>query len=173
MLPDTAVAVVKSLMVVVVPAWAAGEILMRRSPERDKLARTIWTGALALMLVHVWLAFQLVYGWDHDRAVTETARRTAEAVGTAWRGAIYVNYVFLAIWIADAWWWWANRAAHAARSRGFETARAALFVFMFVNASIVFASGLNRVIGSVSIAAVLLAAFVSRRNPAALSTGTA
>ena len=127
--------------------WAAAEVLMRRSPASDLLARVSSTAGLALALVHVLLAFHFVYAWDHEAAVTATARQTAAVVGWGWRGGIFVNYVFLAVWLADVCWWWAAPAAHASRSLRLETARLAAFLFMFVNGAIVFASGAGRLAG--------------------------
>jgi len=144
-------------MILATLAWAAGEALMRRSPEADRRARAAWTVAIFLAGVHVVLAFHFVYGWNHELAVTETARQAAERFGWGWRGSLYVNYVFLSIWLADICWWWAAQASHASRSIRFEIARRAAFVFMFVNGAIIFASGIGRLAGIAAVAAVLVA----------------
>jgi hypothetical protein len=149
-------------MILATLAWAVGEALMRRSPEADRRARAAWTVAILLAAVHVVLAFHFVYGWDHEVAVTETARQAAERFGWGWRGSIYVNYVFLSIWLADVCWWWAAPASHTSRSLRFEIARLATFVFMFVNGAIIFASGIGRLAGVAAVATVLLASPVRR-----------
>jgi hypothetical protein len=149
-------------MIVATIAWAAGEVLMRRSPTLDHLARALWTFAVALAFVHVVLAFQLVYAWDHEAAVGATARQAEERFGWGWRGGIYVNYVFLALWFADVCWWWIAPVSHASRSRRLEASRFTLFAFMFLNGAVVFASGIGRAIGTVAIAIVLLASFARR-----------
>src|SRR5262245_11729099 len=138
---------VRGTMILATLAWAAGETLMRRSPQADRWARTAWTLAIALAGVHVALAFHFVYGWNHEVAVTETARQAANTFGWGWRGSIYVNYVFLSLWFADVCWWWAAPTSHASRSHRLEIVRLATFVFMFVNAAIIFASGIGRLAG--------------------------
>jgi hypothetical protein len=138
-------------------AWAIAEVLMRRSPALDRTARAIWTIALGLAIVHVVLAFQFVYLWNHEAAVDATTQQTAAMVGWAWRGGIYVNYVFLALWALDTGWWWIAPADRAARSIALESARRALFLFMFVNGAVIFAAGIGRIIGIISTAVVLLA----------------
>jgi hypothetical protein len=148
-------------------AWAAAEVLMRRSPAAELLARASATVGLALALVHVFLAFHVVYAWDHEAAVTATAQQTAAVVGWAWRGGIFVNYVFLALWLADVCWWWADPGSHRSRSPRFELARLSLFTFMFVNAAIVFAPAPGRVVGIAALTVVLLASPVLRRRSAA------
>jgi hypothetical protein len=153
---------VRSTVLAATVAWAIGEVLMRK-PELDRLARAVWTSALLLMLVHVVLAFEMVYGWSHGAAVDATARQTAAVVGWAWGDGIFVNYVFLAVWAADAAWWWLAPASRASRPARVEAGRTALFLFMFVNGAVVFAAGIGRVIGALSIAAVLLS-LASRRQ---------
>jgi hypothetical protein len=150
--------IVRGTMILATLAWALGEALMRRSARSDRWARAIWTVGIALALIHVVLAFQLVYAWNHEAAVAATVRQAADRFGWGWRGGIYVNYVFLALWLADVCWWWLAPAAHASRSARLETARLALFVFMFVNGAVVFASATGRVVGIASVTVVLISA---------------
>jgi hypothetical protein len=152
-------------MLLATVAWALGEALMRRRPEFDRLARASWTAGIALALVHVFLAFQFVYGWDHDAAIEATTRQTAEVVEVSFRGGIFVNYAFLLIWVADVCWWWLSPESHASRSRRLELGRLALFAFMFFNGAIVFASGTGRWIGMASLALVSVTS-VAHRVPA-------
>jgi hypothetical protein len=147
--------------------WAAAEVLMRRSPASDLLARASSTAGLALALVHVFLAFHFVYAWDHEAAVTATARQTAAVVGWGWRGGLFVNYVFLGLWLADVCWWWADPGSHLSRPPRLERARLSLFTFMFVNAAIVFAPAPGRLAGIAALTAVLLGSPVIRRSSAA------
>ena len=147
--------------------WAAAEVLMRRSPASDRLARASSTAGLALALVHVVLAFDLVYAWDHEAAVDGTAQQTAAVLGWGWRGGIFVNYGFLALWLADVCWWWADPDSHLSRSPRLELARLSLFTFMFVNAAIVFAPAPGRFVGIAALTAVLFASPVLRRRSAA------
>jgi hypothetical protein len=161
----TPLAAVRGTMLLATVAWALGEALMRRQPEFDRLARTFWTAGIVLALIHVFLAFQFVYGWNHDAAIEGTMRQTAEVVDSSFRGGIFVNYAFLLIWLADVCWWWLSPDSHASRSQRLELGRLALFAFMFFNGAIVFASGLGRWIGIASLALVLVTS-VAHRLPA-------
>ncbi len=149
--------IVRGTMILATVAWALGEALMRRSPRSDRRARAIWTVGIALAVSHAVLAFQFVYGWNHDAAVAATVQQAADRFGAGWRGSIYVNYVFLAVWLADVCWWWIAPASHAARSLRLEFVRRALFTFMFLNGAVVFASGVGRLVGIAAVATVLLA----------------
>jgi hypothetical protein len=159
----TPLAIVRGTMIVATAAWAIGEALMRRSPAFDRLARLIWTIGIALALIHVGLAFQWVYAWNHEAAVAATVRQAADRFGWGWRGGIYANYVFLAVWLADVSWWWLAPGSHASRSLRIEMARLILFAFMFLNGAVVFASGNGRLVGIASLTIALLASPVSRR----------
>jgi hypothetical protein len=155
-------------MILATVAWAVGEALMRRSPLSDRWARAFWTMGIALALAHVVLAFQLVYAWNHEAAVAATGRQAADRFGWDWRGGIYVNYVFLALWLADVGWWWLAPASHASRPLGIEAARLALFTFMFLNGAVVFASGTGRLVGIASVVVALLGSLARRQRLASL-----
>jgi hypothetical protein len=143
-------------------AWAIGEVTMRRSSALDRFARAIWTIGVALALLHVVMAFQFVYAWNHEAAVAATVQQAADRFGWGWRGGIYVNYVFLALWCADVCWWWMAPTSHGSRPRWLETTRLALFLFMFVNGAVVFASGVGRFVGVASVMLVLLGTQLAR-----------
>jgi hypothetical protein len=149
-----ALPLIRGTMLAATIAWAAGEALMKRSRRSDRWARAIWTVGIALALLHVVFAFHLIYRWDHDAAVAATAQQTADLIGWGWRGGIYVNYVFLALWLADVCWWWVAPDSHVSRSRRFEMSRLALFAFMFFNGAVLFASGAGRGVGIASMIVV-------------------
>ena len=144
-------------------AWALGEALMRRSAASDRFARAIWTIGIALALSHVAVAFQFVYAWNHETAVIATVKQAVDRFGWGWRGGIYVNYVFLTLWIGDVCWWWLAPRSHSTRSTRIEMTRFALFTFMFLNGAVVFASGLGRAVGIASVAIATFGKF-SRRS---------
>src|SRR5262245_56138147 len=79
-------------------------------------ARLAWTAGCACFFVHVACAFQFYHAWSHRAAYEETARQTAETVGLAWGGGLFVNYVFAAVWASDAGWWLAWPEQYQTRS---------------------------------------------------------
>jgi len=112
-------------------------------------ARPAWIAGALLAIVHAVIAFAVRYHWDHEAAVRGTAAQAAEIYGVAWRGSLYVNYVFLALWLLVAWSWrhWAWRT----------------FVLMMIaNGAIVFARPVARPFGAVLVA-VLCWAWWPRR----------
>ena len=113
-------------------------------------ARPVWIAGAVLAIVHALIAFDVRYDWNHDAAVTATAAQAADLYGFAWRGSLYVNYAFLALWLA-AWAWrhWAWRA---------------FVLLMIVNGAIVFARPAARPFGAVLVAA-LVWVWWPRANP--------
>ncbi|HEY6552578.1 MAG TPA: hypothetical protein VI669_04445 [Vicinamibacteria bacterium] len=139
-----------------IAAWAASEWLLSpvRGPVQPKPARASFTlGALALVL-HTGLALHLRHAWSQADAMREIARQTAEVTGLGFSGGLFVNYAFLAFWLAEAYWWWRSPAGYLGRGSGPRWASRAVFLFMFVNGAIVFGHGPVRVFGAIAILAV-------------------
>jgi hypothetical protein len=149
-------ALVRGLMLTATAAWACAECLALRRPG-DSLARSFYTAAAALAVVHVLAAFHITYGWSHERALADTAQQTAAVAGLAWGGGLFVNYAFLFLWLADAAWWWVAPVRRARRSAALERTRLFLFTFMFINGAIVFAGLVGRMVGIPAVAAVATA----------------
>ncbi len=129
------------------------------APSRWRLARRLWTLACVLSLAHIALALHFYHGWSHAAALADTARQTREVVGFDWRGGIYFNYLFAALWIVDAAWWWLAPASRAARPRWVSFAIHGYLAFIVINATIVFEDGVLRwlaVAASVIVLAILM-----------------
>ena len=160
-------AAVRATMLMAIIVWAWAEVLKIRRPRQVEPARRLWTIGLALALAHAVVAFEVTYQWSHEAASMDTARQTAAVTGIVWRGGIFVNYLFLALWAADTLWWWIAPVAYIHRSVTVERVRLAFFVFMFVNGAIVFASHTARAVGVPSVAAVCIAWALHTRSHAA------
>jgi hypothetical protein len=121
--------------VLFVTIWAALALLLVAEIGKGPLAiegraapwaRPAWIAGALLAIVHAVVAVAVRYQWDHEAAVRATAEQAAAIYGFAWRGNIYVNYVFLALCLfaAASWRHWAWRA---------------FVITMIVNGAIVFA----------------------------------
>jgi hypothetical protein len=154
--------IVRGTMLAATMAWAIGEVLKRRSARLDRLSRVVWTLGVALSVVHVVVAFHFVYRWDHEAAVAATVQQSVDRFGVAWRGGIYVNYVFVILWLVDVCWWWTAPGSYQSRPLALERARFLVFLFMFVNGAIVFASGAGRVVGGISVGLALVGYLMPR-----------
>jgi hypothetical protein len=141
-------------------AAEAGKGPLATGGRPPRWARPAFTAGALLAILHAATAFADRYGWDHERAVIATAAQSAQIYGFAWRGSIYVNYAFLALWLFLAWSWrhWLWR----------------VFVLtMIVNGAIVFARPAWRPLGMLLVAALCWAWWPRRqqRSPPVLTRG--
>jgi hypothetical protein len=135
---------------VAVVLWAVAEVFS---------SRVLWSVALGLALLHSAVAFIVFYGGSHAIARDATMRQTAALTGVSFPGGIYVNYVFLAVWSADAAWWWLAPRAYEHRARWISAITHGFIFFIMLNGAVIFADGWARVIGVVAIAAVVVGAW--------------
>lgn len=123
------------------------QFVFRSHPKQQTLARWGWTvGGLALLL-HVVCAYHFYHGWSQASAYQETARQTAEVFNLNWGGGVYVNYVFVALWVLDVLWWWRGFDAYNQRPRAWIWGWQGFFLFIVFNATAVFKDGALRWIG--------------------------
>jgi hypothetical protein len=143
-------------------AWAGGEWARCSRGGPAAAGRSAWTvGALAA-IAHSAAAFHFRHGWSHKAALVETARQTAAVTGLDWGGGLYVNYLFLAVWTADAAWWWLRPETFDRRPRALDRVVRAFLLFMFLNGAVVFARGPMVAVGAAAVLAVLAAWYRGR-----------
>jgi hypothetical protein len=116
---------------------------------------TVSFAGLALLVVHIALAYAVRHGWSHDAAVRATAAQTAAVYGLDWGGGIYVNYLFTLVWAVDAWQWSAAPGAAAARPPAIHRALRVFYGVIIVNAAVVFVPGLRRYLGVAVVLALI------------------
>jgi len=144
-------------------AYAAGAMHMawRRGEGRPlRSRRAWWTAAWAAYVVHVVAAFHFHHGWSHAEAVHATAERTEAVTGWGWGGGIWVNYAFTLLWSAEIVWWWTTGDSFFHRRRSLRAAWQGLFLFIVINASVVFVSGSARLAGA-AVCLLVLAAWAA------------
>ncbi len=136
-------------------------------------ASLFWLLGACFMLTHTVLAFHFFHGWSHTAAVVETARQTRELTGLNWGGGVWLNYLFLAVWLADAVWRLASQHSHARRPRFLTIATHGFLAFMWFNATVVFGSWPMRVVGVLACGALASRYRRSKRlSPSNASTGS-
>jgi hypothetical protein len=143
-------------------AGAMAEVSAGTAERRRRLARAAWTAGWGLYLAHVACAFQFYHHWSHAAAYFHTARRTADLFGRNWGAGLYFNYAFTAAWTLDTFTWWFRPSARR-RARIPLIVWYGFFLFMVVNATIVFETGPVRWAAVVGLAMLWLTWIKSRR----------
>ncbi|MGL4465761.1 MAG: hypothetical protein ACRDD1_04375 [Planctomycetia bacterium] len=155
------VVVVLSIQLAMTLYFAA--LTLRITSRRLDLARDLWTAGALFCVMHVVSALHFVHRWNHDALVAETARQTAVVVGWNWGGGVYVNYVFVGLWLLDAVWWrWCGHATYGRRRPRLHAALQFFLGFIVFNALIVFKTGLVRWEGTAGFLLLATTAVVAR-----------
>jgi hypothetical protein len=144
-----------------VVCWALGEALR---------SRIFWTAGAILTLIHSIAAFGVFYGWSHETARRLTTQQTAALTGVEFGGGIYVNYLFLVVWLADSTWWWMSPRSYERRPRALSWLIRGFIFFIIVNGAVIFADGWARIVGLASTSLVLASWFLKRWSRRGAST---
>jgi len=131
----------------------------RTQTPRAHAVRWLWTWACVTFFVHVACAFHFVHRWSHAHAFEATRQEGGFGEG------LYVNYVFMALWLGDVLWWWASPETYASRASWLPRALHAFMLFIAFNATIVFENGLVR-FGGLAAVVVLAARWLALRKRA-------
>jgi hypothetical protein len=147
--------------------FCAGETGRARARARgSSLPWAWWTYAAGALLcaIHIAISMGVAHGWSHDAAIAATARQTMAVYGLDWGGGVYVNYAFVAVWLADAWRW-RRQPLREARPDALTWATRVFFLIVILNAAVIFASGPRRLAGAVLVAWLLWLWRPSARAP--------
>lgn len=109
-----------------------------------QVAKAIWLTGAILSVVHTLCAFGFFHHWSHVAALEDTARQTDELLGFRFGGGLYFNYVFVALWAVDSVWWIANSESYESRSRWIGFGMVGYLLFIAINGTAVFESGISR-----------------------------
>jgi hypothetical protein len=120
-----------------------------------RLARVFWTLGCAALWLHVAAAFGYYHHWSHAAATNDTAERTRVTLGVSFGGGIYFNYLFALVWTADCGWWWVARRSYERRPRWVGVVVQCYLLFIAINATIVFETGVVRAAGLVMAVALV------------------
>ena len=134
------------IALVLFTAGETGRAFRRHGQSPAPWAWWAFVLGLALAVAHTLIAFDVVHNWVHEDAVRSTALQTEAVFGVAAGWGVYVNYVFFAVWLADAWWWRVERRGYARPPAVIWTLRA-FYMLMIVNGAVVFAAGVRRLLG--------------------------
>lgn len=160
---DVGSLLIKITIWVALAGYFAGVVLMLLGSGFRRAARIAWTFGCAVFLAHVFCAFNYYYEWSHAVAYFETGKQTAEVVGENWGVGVYVGYAFTLFWLADVVWWWLSPQTHERRTRILTAALHAFMFFIIFNGTVVFKSGVSRLVGII-FSLTLIGLWLVKRN---------
>lgn len=154
--------------------FAVGELAFRtprslppaaRSPIRrlQPVARSLFFLGALLCAIHMLIAMAAVHGWSHAAAIAATAGQTEAVFGVRSGSGIYVNYLFVAVWIVDAIARLRAVGSVARRPRALVWTLRAFYFVIIVNAAVIFAAPERRWLGGIVIVTLVIAWFPRSR----------
>lgn len=135
---------------IAIGGYAVGVCLMllfRESQEWQKRSRLAWTVGCVALVAHTICAFHFYHHWSQASALREVERQTAAVTGMNWGGGLFINYAFLAAWVADVVWWWQGLESYRSRHWAITAIWQFVLIFMVFNATVVFKTGVVRWVG--------------------------
>ena len=142
----------------------AGALLPGVSSSWRRASRLIWTAGCLLFWMHLAAAFHVYHEWSHAHAVAHTAAETKRLMGWEFGNGIWMSYLFVLLWTADAAWQW-SVPLDARRPRWTRVAVHAYLFFIVFNGTIVFEDGPVRWAGIVCCAALAVLALARLTLP--------
>ena len=127
--------------------------------ERQHTITLRWGIGFLLYLVHIIAAFQEHYQWSHRVALEKTAQQTKEVLGWDSGIGLYVNYLFGLALLIDLVVQFKMGPWHRGRNwiNGFV-------IFMVINGAIIFGTWQSRIVGAISISALVLVWWIRLRR---------
>ena len=142
-------------------AGEGGAAIGRRTGSEPRWAWLASAAGWSCLAVHMLVAMAVRHEWSHAAAVADTARLTAQVYGVAWGGGVYVNYAFLALWLAVVWQWRASPAMLLPQWLTWTWRGTVLIVVS--NAAVVFAAPSRQIAGAIVTAGLVAAWWLSSR----------
>jgi positive regulator of sigma E activity len=119
-----------------------GCLTLKPGIRKQQLLRLVYTFGCAVFLIHVALAFHYVHAWSHQAAWEATALQGGYGDG------IYLNYLMMAVWLMDVIGWWIKPDRYTQRSAWMIIPLHCFMLFMWFNATVVFAHDYLFIVGT-------------------------
>src|SRR5688572_20980520 len=125
----------------------AGKARHFRTGVPPHWAWPVWCAGLAACVIHIAIAMTHHHGWSHASAVMETARQTEAVYGVSWGCGVFVNYLFVAVWLGEAVWWRGDPRRYVGQRAWCVWSVRVFYLLIVVNAAVVFAPQERRLAG--------------------------
>ena len=143
----------------------AMRILNRKLQQSTlELAKSVWLIGSLLSLLHGLATMAYYHQFRHALAYQDTAHQTEQAIGVAVGFGIWLNYLFIIVWLLDALWMNGFTKGYFARHRAFNWLIYGFLGFIAINGAIVFESGPVRWVGILAILVLVVIWKTGKRN---------
>ena len=142
---------IRGALLCMVLYFAVRLLNLNRKNTHLELAKSLWLLGSLLSLLHAIATMAFYHQFQHVAAYQDTAHQTEQAIGVAIGFGIWLNYIFVVVWLIDALWMSGFAKSYFARHRVFNWTIYGFLSFIAFNGAIVFESGPVRWIGILTI----------------------
>ncbi|MEZ6091432.1 MAG: hypothetical protein R3C05_26125 [Pirellulaceae bacterium] len=108
-----------------------------------------YSTSVLLMFVHVGVAYAIAHRWSHRAAMEHAAIETRETLGFEFAPGLYVNFVFLLVFLIDTIWRWRVKNPRLRNPAKLACAIDGSIAFIFLMATLVFEEGPIRLVSAI------------------------
>lgn len=126
------------------------------SSEVSNRVRSLWLFGAVAAMAHSLGALFAFHAGSHQEAFESTAKQTEELLGVAVGIGLYVNYVFVFVWLGDACFRWFGKSVYSELPSWYRPLLYGFLGFIAVNGTVVFKSGSIRWIALGAIVGLLI-----------------
>ena len=135
---------IRVAMVIMVAVLAAE---LRGAKPTTRLIAWLWLLGALFALAHSVSALTTFHHGSQAAALESTAAQTEQLLGIRFGAGLYINYLFVVVWLADAAFRLLGRSRYAWLPSWYRPMVIGFLVFIAINGAIVFQSGWIRIIG--------------------------
>jgi len=138
---------------------------LRGLAELSNVVRGTWLVGATAAFGHSALALLSFHDGSHAAAFEATAQQTEELLGVAVGVGLYVNYIFVAVWLVDALLRCFRADLYRLLPYWYRVAMYSFLIFIAFNGTVVFKDGWLRLLGLIVTAVLLVMWWKSERKP--------
>ena len=120
---------------------------LRGARSTGRLIAWVWLLGALFAMAHSWGALMTFHHGSQEAALKSTAEQTEQLLGFRFGAGLYVNYLFVVVWLADAVFRLLAPSRYILLPNWYRRSVIGFLVFIAINGAIVFKSGWIRIVG--------------------------
>ena len=120
---------------------------LRGARSTGRLITWVWLLGALFAMAHSLGALMTFHHGSQEAALESTAEQTEQLLGFRFGLGLYVNYLFVVVWLADAVFRLLAPSRYVLLPKWYRRSVIGFLVFIAINGAIVFKSGWIRIIG--------------------------
>ena len=120
---------------------------LRGARSTGRLIAWVWLLGALFAMAHSWGALMTFHHGSQEAALKSTAEQTQQLLGFRFGAGLYVNYLFVVVWLTDAVFRLLAPSRYLSLPNSYRRTVIGFLVFIAINGAVVFKSGWIRILG--------------------------